>query len=72
VKFGNVRRVLMISEVNVGMFVYAEGNWHRVLDTRNIDGKTEYLLLSFYFWIADRWVSAEKVENTMVDTGQFN
>jgi hypothetical protein len=56
--------------VSVGTLVYVDGNWHKVIGTSGDD--TQYLISSFYWWVSDRWINAEKVENTMVDTGQFD
>lgn len=53
------------------MLVFVDGSWYRVRETRNIEGE-EYLLASFDWWKVDQWVSKEKVENTMIDTGQFD
>lgn len=54
------------------MLAYVNGSWHKVLRTRNVVEREEYLLASFDWWIADRWVNAERVENTMDDVGQFD
>jgi hypothetical protein len=55
-----------------GTLAWVRGSWHKILDSRVVNGEMEYLLASFDWWKVDSWVTEKEVETTMVDVGQFD